>query len=164
MNPQLHSTPPNAASVATRPRATIDDVRALPSVHGTAVTRNARPTRAGMRLRMVLPLVAAALAAGACGPGGDAPGGDGSDAAPAAAAPAAPGAQPAAEALPPAPPPGQPDPLAEARDSIQEADLYHRRQRSMESLESCMAKAKGLEPAVRATIETACKRARGEAR
>jgi len=51
--------------------------------------------------------------------------------------------------------------LAEQHDSIHEAELYQQRQQSMETYESCMAKARGLEPPVRATIEAACKRSPG---
>ncbi|HET7459773.1 MAG TPA: hypothetical protein VFJ82_00940 [Longimicrobium sp.] len=106
-------------------------------------------------------LVCAVAAAAGCG-GGDRPGAD--DASPAVQAPAVvPSASPAGEAAP-SPAPAPPDPLAQAEDSMREADLFRQRQQSMETYESCMRKAQGLEPHVRATIVAACKRSRGAPR
>lgn len=105
-----------------------------------------------------LPLLV--VLAAACGgvekAGGDDAAGSGTPPASASDAGSAPAAQPA-----PAPGLAPPDPLAEVEDSIHEADLFHRRQSSMESYESCMEKAKVLEPPARAAIEAACKRSRG---
>jgi hypothetical protein len=77
------------------------------------------------------------------------------------AAPAAAPGEPPAEAAPP-PAPGAPPapPLTPEQDSIQEARAYARRQQSMESYESCMAKADGLEEPARTTIRQACARRR----
>ncbi|HET7232597.1 MAG TPA: hypothetical protein VFJ16_21485 [Longimicrobium sp.] len=122
--------------------------------------------RAGLwKLAAVLPAVALLATAAACGdrklddeaasPGAAAPG-----AAPAGNVASAPDGQAAAPQD--APPPR--DPLAEAEDSIAEAQLFHKRQQSMESYASCMEKAKGLEPGPRAVIEAACKRGRGAQR
>jgi hypothetical protein len=67
----------------------------------------------------------------------------------AAAAPAAPGAAPAAPQLTP------------EEDSAQEARAFARRQQSMESYESCMAKTNSIEEEqVRATLREACARSR----
>jgi hypothetical protein len=76
------------------------------------------------------------------------------------AAPAAPG-EPTAEAAPP-PAPGAPPapPPTPEQDSIQEARAFARRQQSMESYESCVAKAEGLEEPARTTIRQACGRRR----
>ncbi len=76
------------------------------------------------------------------------------------AAPAAPG-EPAAEAAPP-PAPGAPPPppLTPEQDSIQEARAYARRQQSMESYESCVAKVRGIEEPIRSTLIEACGRSR----
>jgi hypothetical protein len=119
--------------------------------------RRAAGSRAARRWTL-LPLLATLLAAAACGGAGDAaeePGTAAPGAAPAEPAHAGDGADPAA-----APPPGlsQPSPLEIARDSMEEAELYRRRQQSMESFASCMQKAKDLEPAQRQMIEAACKR------
>lgn len=107
---------------------------------------------------VLLPLLATLLAAAACGGADDGAGEPGTPApgaAPAAPANAGGSADPAAS-----PPPGlaQPSPLEIARDSVEEAELYRRRQQSMESFASCMQKAKDLEPAQRQVIEAACKR------
>ncbi|HEU4561615.1 MAG TPA: hypothetical protein VFS20_27565 [Longimicrobium sp.] len=106
----------------------------------------------------VLPLLATILAAGGCGGANDDTG-DPDSATPASAPASAPAAAPAGDEAA-APPPGlaAPDPLEVARDSMQEAELYRQRQQSMESYESCMRKARGLDPPQRAMIETACKR------
>lgn len=104
-----------------------------------------------------LPLLAAILVA-ACDRGAKAPGATAENAPPAASAASEAQAAPA-----PAPDPAlQPmDPLEAVRDSVQEAELYHRRIESMESYESCMAKARVLDPPARASIEAACKRSHG---
>lgn len=113
------------------------------------------PARRTAGRALVLPIALALLAAG-CGGADRAGGGDASTASP-PATPAGAGSAPAAE---PAPAPGLAprDPLAEVEDSINEANLYRQRQQSMETYESCMRKAKGLEQPVRTTIENACKR------
>ncbi|HEX8905909.1 MAG TPA: hypothetical protein VF771_13755 [Longimicrobiaceae bacterium] len=49
-------------------------------------------------------------------------------------------------------------------DSTREAQLYHRRQQSMETLESCLAKARAAEGPQRAVLEAACRRSRGTQR
>lgn len=113
------------------------------------------PVRRGAQAAWIAALV---LAAAACG-GVDRPGADQlPGGAPPAAAPAS--AAPAGESAP-APGLAPPDPLAEVEDSIREADLFRQRQQSMESYESCMRKAKGLEEPARTMIENACKRSRG---
>jgi len=82
-------------------------------------------------------------------------------------APKAAPAPPAAAGDPSAPPgaaaPGAApaEVLTPEQDSIQEAQAYARRQRSMESYESCVAKAKDLEEPARTTIQQACGRRRG---
>jgi len=83
----------------------------------------------------------------------------GDSAAPAATAGSAPGGGDAAAA----PAPAQiwtPDDSARAarQDSIELAHDYYERLSHMETYESCMAKAKGLEPGPRAVIEQACNR------
>ena len=123
-----------------------------------------RTPRRGAR-HTLLPL--ALLLMAACG-GGD------PDAAPDAAPPAetAAVAQPAAdEAAQPAQPapaqvvPGSPEDIARiTQDSIQEAQLYRRRQASMESVESCIAKTRAIEQPQRTILENACKRSRGAQR
>ena len=121
-----------------------------------------RPARNAPRAswRWALPtLLAAVLAAGGCGGADDQPGDAGGTASSATTPAPAPAAAPAG-GEPAAPPPGfaAPDPLEVARDSMQEAELYRSRQQSMESYESCMRKARDLDPPQRAMIETACKR------
>jgi hypothetical protein len=49
---------------------------------------------------------------------------------------------------------------AAREDSIELAQDYNMRRGAMETYESCMAKAKGLEPGPRAVIEQACARSR----
>jgi hypothetical protein len=108
----------------------------------------------GILQNAALPLLAALLCAAACGRGdvqNQATPQEGTPASSPAAAPAA-----AAPAPPPALAPE--DPLEAVRDSIQEAEDYRRRLQSMETLESCLAKVKGLPPEVRAPIEAACRR------
>jgi hypothetical protein len=70
-------------------------------------------------------------------------------AAPAPAAAAAPGAAPAAA------------PLTPEQDSAREAQAFRRRQQSMESYESCIAKSSSVEEPVRTTLKQACARSRG---
>jgi hypothetical protein len=109
-------------------------------------------------------VLALALAAGACR--GDRGGTrDGQAAAPPAASSTSPSAAgAAADAAPPAAPaPMSPtdSALAAQEDSMHEADLFHRRQASMESEASCMAKARVADPPQRAILEAACKRSHG---
>ncbi len=121
--------------------------------------RPVRNVARGARRWPVLPLLAAALAAGCGGGSNDQAGEPGSTAGAANTPAAAPAAAPAG-GEPAGPPPGlaAPDPLEVARDSMQEAELYRQRQQSMESYESCMRKARELDASQRAMIETACKR------
>ena len=105
-------------------------------------------------------LIAAALLVAACR------GDEGGGAAPAAAAPGAAAPSPASESAPPPPPPAamsvEDSILAAREDSIHEAELFKQRSAQMESYESCMAKARRLEPPeVRAPIIAACGRSRG---
>jgi hypothetical protein len=67
---------------------------------------------------------------------------------------------PADEGAPPAAPGEAPAQQTPEQDSIQEARLYDRRRRSMESYDSCMLKAAAAEGPARAAIEAACARSR----
>lgn len=113
------------------------------------------------RARAAALALAAAIALGACGQkqvpaeeyDPDAP-------PPTGAARSAPAPQPAP---PPAPgaPPAPPQPmLTPEQDSAQEAEAFARRQQSMESYESCVAKIRGIEEPVRSTLMEACGRSR----
>ena len=114
--------------------------------------RRARARAAGLAF-------AAAVALGACGrtqvPANEY---DPDSPPPAGAARSAPSAAPAAG--PPAPgAPPQPV-LTPEQDSAQEAEAFARRQESMETYESCMAKIRDVEEPVRATLVEACGRSR----
>jgi len=122
--------------------------------------------RASVAGRRVAFTMLAALALAACG-GDRAARTDGAESAGTGAAPSAASPQPAGSSAPrpaeaPTAGPGAAqDPLAEARDSLQEAELYHRRQQSMESLESCLGKARVLDQPARGQVEAACRRSHG---
>jgi hypothetical protein len=114
--------------------------------------------RRGRSLAATL-VLAAVLAAGACGRK-QVPAEEYDPDAP-QAPPAVP--PPAAQAGPPAPgaaPAPAPMPTPE-QDSAQEAALYARRQQSMESYESCVAKVRDVEEPARSTLMAACRRTRG---
>jgi hypothetical protein len=110
------------------------------------------------RARAAALALAAAVALGACGqkqvpaeeydPDAPPPAGAARSAPAAQAPPAAPGAPPAAPMLTP------------EQDSAQEAEAFARRQQSMESYESCVAKIRGIEEPVRSTLMEACGRSR----
>ena len=69
------------------------------------------------------------------------------------------GGAPASGAPAAAAPPAAP--LTPEQDSIREAQAFRRRQRSMESYESCVAKTKTIEEPVRTRLVEACGRSRG---
>jgi len=73
-------------------------------------------------------------------------------------APAPPAAAPAPPAAPGAP--AAAAQLTPEQDSAQEARAFARRQQSMESYESCMAKTNSIEEPVRTTLREACARSR----
>ncbi|MFL5382850.1 MAG: hypothetical protein ACJ8GN_10085 [Longimicrobiaceae bacterium] len=116
-----------------------------------------RPTgRRGRSLAAAL-VLAAALAAGACGRK-QVPAEEYDPDAP-KAPPAVP--PPAAQAGPPAAPGAAPAPMpTPEQDSAQEAAFYARRQQSMESYESCVAKVRDVEEPARSTLVAACARTR----
>ena len=83
--------------------------------------------------------------------------------APAAPAAAAPTPPPAAGAAP-APGSAPAQALTPEQDSAQQAQDFARRQQSMETYESCMAKVRDAEEPVRSTLLAVCARRRGAPR
>jgi len=73
-------------------------------------------------------------------------------------APDVPATAPAPSAAPGAAPAVAP--LSPEQDSIQEAQAFARRQQSMETYESCVAKVKGIEEPIHTTLMEACARSR----
>jgi hypothetical protein len=115
----------------------------------------------GRRGRSLAAALALTLALGACGRGKVPAAQYDPDAPPPQDTAATATAEEAAPAPPPAPGAPPAAPLTPEQDSIQEARAFARRQHSMETYESCMAKVNAVqEEPVRTTLREACARSR----